>query len=327
VKLIEDITRRRRAEEQLREQNTRLEALIRSEREAHQALKHAEAQLVQAEKLTALGQLVAGLAHEINNPLAFVNNNVAVLRRDSALLRELLTLYRQGDEALADSAPDLLARIRALSDRIDLDYTLNSLERLTTRSSEGLRRIREIVGDLRDFARLDESEVSEVDLNDGIRSTVNIISGRARDRGIDLVLDLALLPRVACSPGKINQVVLNLLSNAIDASPESGTVTVRTRVVPAGVEIHILDDGPGIDPAIRDRIFDPFFTTKPVGQGTGLGLSLSYGIVHDHGGTIRVESPPGQGAHFTVHLPLTHPTPVPEPDERRERPRSVTRLD
>ena len=315
VGLVEDITRRRRAEEQLREQNHRLEELIRSEREAHRALKQAECQLVQAEKLTALGQMVAGLAHEINNPLAFVSNNVAVLRRDMGLLRELLTLYQEGDEALAASAPDLLARIRAHSDRIDLGYTLESLDRLTTRSGEGLRRIRKIVGNLRDFARLDESDLNEVDLNDGVRSTVNLVSGRARDRGIAMVLDLSPLPRLSCSPGKINQVVLNLLSNAIDACPEGGTVTVRTFAVSEGVEIHIIDTGTGIDPSIRDRIFDPFFTTKPVGQGTGLGLSLSYGIIHDHGGTIRVESAPGQGAHFTVRLPLTHPDPTPEPGE------------
>jgi two-component system NtrC family sensor kinase len=322
VGLIEDITRRRRAEEQLRQQNAQFADLIRSERQAHEALKQAECQLVQAEKLTALGQLVAGVAHEINNPLAFVVNNIAVLKRDAAALRALLHLYQQGDEALAASAPDLLAQIRTLSERIDLGYTLESLERLTSRSSEGLKRIRQIVGDLRDFARLDESEMNEIDVNDGIRATVNLISGRAKAQGVDLVLDLAHLPRVSCAPGKINQVVLNLLANAVDATPQEGTVTVRTRPRPdavgGGVEIHIIDTGRGIEPTIRDRIFDPFFTTKPVGQGTGLGLALSYGIVRDHGGTIRVESTPGLGAHFTVLLPLSSHSPVtPELDELR----------
>ena len=318
VGLIEDITRRRKAEERLREQNSRLEVLIESERQAHQALKQAESQLVQAEKLTALGQLVAGVAHEINNPLAFVNNNIAVLRRDTALLRELMLLYQQGDGVLAVSAPELLEQIRTLSERMDVNYTLESLDRLTSRSSEGLRRIRQIVGDLRDFARLDETDVSEVDLNDGIRATVNIISGRAHDQGVDLILDLSPLPRFAGSPGKLNQVVLNLLANAIDASAGGGTVKIRTRTDQAGqgVAIDIIDNGRGIDPAIRDRIFDPFFTTKPVGQGSGLGLSISYGIVRDHGGTIRMESAPGQGAQFTVFLPLSGPAPAePEEDE------------
>lgn len=318
VGLIEDITRRRQAEERLREQNSRLEVLIESERQAHQALKQAESQLVQAERLTALGQLVAGVAHEINNPLAFVANNIAVLRRDTALLHELMLLYQQGDAVLAASAPELLEQIRVLGERIDVNYTLESLDRLTSRSIEGLRRIRQIVGDLRDFARLDENDVSAVDLNDGIRATVNIISGRAHDQGVDLVLDLSPLPRFAGSPGKLNQVVLNLLANAIDAAAGGGVVKIRTRTDQAGegVAIDIIDNGRGIDPAIRDRIFDPFFTTKPVGQGTGLGLSISYGIVRDHGGTIGVESSLGQGAHFTVFLPLSGPGPAePEEDE------------
>jgi PAS domain S-box-containing protein len=316
VSLIEDITRRRQAEERLRQQNSRLELLIASERQAHQALKQAESQLVQAEKLTALGQLVAGVAHEINNPLAFVNNNIAVLRRDTALLRELMLLYQKGDGVLAASAAELHNEIRTLSERIDVNYTLEGLDRLTSRSIEGLKRIRQIVGDLRDFARLDENDVSEVDLNDGIRTTVNIISGRAHDQGVELVLDLSPLPRFAGSPGKLNQVVLNLLANAIDASAGGGIVKIRTRTDRAGegVAIDIIDNGRGIDPAIRDRIFDPFFTTKPVGQGIGLGLSISYGIVRDHGGTIRMESAPGQGSHFTVFLPVSGPAP-PEREE------------
>ena len=145
---------------------------------------------------------------------------------------------------------------------------------------------------------------------------VNIVSGRAHDQGVDLVLDLSPLPRFAGSPGKLNQVVLNLLANAIDASAGGGTVKIRTRTDLAGqgVAIDIIDNGRGIDPAIRDRIFDPFFTTKPVGQGIGLGLSISYGIVRDHGGTIRMESALGQGTHFTVFLPLSGPAP-PEREE------------
>ena len=138
---------------------------------------------------------------------------------------------------------------------------------------------------------------------------MNIVSGRAHDQGVDLVLDLTPLPRLAGSPGKLNQVVLNLLANAIDASSGGGTVKIRTRTDLAGegVAIDIIDNGRGIDPAIRDRIFDPFFTTKPIGQGIGLGLSISYGIVRDHGGTIRMESALGRGSHFTVFLPPERP--------------------
>src|SRR5205823_3776933 len=134
--------------------------------------------------------------------------------------------------------------------------------------------------------------------------TVNLIRGRARTLDVALETDLAPLPKVVCYPGKVNQVVLNLLSNAIDACPPGGRVTVRTHPAPGGVEVHVLDTGHGIDPKVRAKIFDPFFTTKPIGQGTGLGLSISYGIVQDHGGDIRVDSEPGKGTKFTIRLPV-----------------------
>lgn len=143
-----------------------------------------------------------------------------------------------------------------------------------------------------------------MDLNESIHATANIVRVRADDRGVGLELHLEPLPPVECYPGKINQVVMNLLLNAIDACQSGGLVTVRSRPVPGGVEIDIVDTGHGIEPSIRDRIFDPFFTTKPIGQGTGLGLSISYGIVKAHGGRIDVESTPGRGSRFTVRLPL-----------------------
>jgi signal transduction histidine kinase len=253
--------------------------------------------------LARLGQLAAGVAHEINNPLAFVSNNAAVVQRDLDALRRLLCLYQQAEPALAAQAPAALQEIRDFAEEIDLEYTLKNLDALLGRSREGLKRIGQIVKDLRDFARLDESDHDEVDLNAGIESAVSITRAAAEKRQVELVLELAPLPRLACQPTKINQVVFNLLSNAVDACPGGGRVTVRTRAVPGAVEIHVIDTGHGIDPAVRDKIFDPFFTTKPLGKGTGLGLSISHGIVQDHGGTIDVQSQPGQGAHFTVRLP------------------------
>jgi signal transduction histidine kinase len=272
-------------------------------RRAHETLKQTQSQLVQAEKLSSLGQLVAGVAHEINNPLSFVSNNIVVLQRDLRGLRELIQLYRQAETTLAGHNPELLASIRTKAEQFDLAYTLENLERVMTRSREGLRRIQHIVKDLKDFARLDESERQEADVNAGIQSTVNIVEGHASQQKVVLTQELEPLPPITCYPAKLNQVVLNLLANAIDACPPGGKVTVRSRATPREAEIEVADTGCGIDPSICDRIFDPFFTTKPLGKGTGLGLSISYGIVRAHGGSIAVESTPGQGTCFTVRLP------------------------
>jgi signal transduction histidine kinase len=250
--------------------------------------------------LARLGQLAAGVAHEINNPLAFVTNNTAVFERDVAALRRLLDLYRAAENMLA---PQALEEIRAFADEIDLPYTLRNLDDLLVRSREGLKRIQHIVQGLRDFARLDESELDEADLNSGVEATASVTRGLAEKRGVSLAVELAPLPRLACRPARLNQVVFNLIANAIDACAHGGKVLVRTAVTADALEIHVTDNGCGIDAAIRERIFDPFFTTKPLGRGVGLGLSISHGIVKDHGGTIEVQSQPGRGSHFTVRLP------------------------
>jgi signal transduction histidine kinase len=279
---------------------------------AHDELRTAQGRLVQSEKLAALGQLVAGVAHEINNPLAFVLNNVAVLQRDLKSLEQLIRLYQRGDGVLERQLPEVMGEIRELCDHIDLAYTMTEIAELPVRTREGLARIQQIVRDLRDFAR--QNAIGDIqpgaDLNSGIESTLNIARGTARKHKVELVSDLEPLPGVTCSPGKINQVVLNLVTNAVQAcdAAAGGRVTVRTRHIQDGVQIQVADDGSGIPPEIRGRIFDPFFTTKPQGEGTGLGLSISHGIVSDHGGRLEVESEVGVGTTFTITLPLCPPS-------------------
>jgi signal transduction histidine kinase len=278
--------------------------------------------MVESEKLASVGQLAAGMAHEINNPLAFVINNLAVLQRDVRGVQQLIDLYARGNPTLKLHDPALSTDVAELCEQLDLNYLLPNLRELIVRSRDGLRRIQEIVRGLRDFARLDESDLHEVDLNEGIQSTVHMIEGRARDKGVKLELFLSpSLPRVACYPAKINQVVLNLVANAIDACPANADarVVVRSELKddstapqarPPEVSIEVSDTGVGIDPTVRGRLFEPFFTTKPPGQGTGLGLSISYGVVRDHGGAIDVETEAGRGSTFRVRLPLSPPRPA-----------------
>jgi two-component system NtrC family sensor kinase len=276
----------------------------------NRALREAQAALVQTEKLASLGQLAAGMAHEINNPIAYVANNLAVLRRDVPAVLELLDKYREGREQWRGVAPECVAEAEYLENDLDLPYLRDSLPRLFERSLDGLGRVRDIVKNLRDFARLDEADFKEADLNAALRSTLEIATHEIKKKTLDVRTHFADLPLVLCHPGKINQVFLNILMNAIQASQAGGVVAVHTRTdepTAGGVLIEVRDNGCGIKPEHLTHIFDPFFTTKPVGQGTGLGLSVSYGIVRDHGGSIEVESEVGRGTLFRIRLPLRPP--------------------
>jgi two-component system, NtrC family, sensor kinase len=287
----------------------KLLALMRSNEaltELNQRLVKAQEQLMQTEKLAAIGQLAAGVAHEINNPVGYVFSNFATLERYLADLLRILTAYETATDALTD--PVVRARLSALRQDIDLDFLKTDLPGLMNESREGLARVRKIVQDLKDFSRIDcQQEWLWVDLHQGLDSTLNIVNHEIKYKA-DLQRHYGQLPEVYCLPSELNQVFMNLLVNAAQAIGEQrGTLTVSTGTQGADeVWVEVADTGAGVAPEHLARIFEPFFTTKPVGQGTGLGLSLSYGIVRKHGGTLTVQSQPGD-TRFRVTLPVRLP--------------------
>jgi signal transduction histidine kinase len=259
--------------------NENLEARVE---ERTEELRQTQAQLLQSEKMKSLGQLVAGVAHELNNPIGFVHANLQ-------LLDEYVKKLMDGPDTEADA-----------------QRIAEAITKLLSRSREGTERVKKIVQDLRTFSRMDQAELQEVDLHEEIDRTLALMEPRLKNR-IVVERDYGTLPRVQCYAGQLNQVFLNLLINACDAIENKGTIRIKTRPTSGGVRLIFHDDGPGIPAAVQSRIFDPFFTTKPIGVGTGLGLSLSHGIIERHDGKISVSSLPGRGTTFTVDLPLQAP--------------------
>jgi signal transduction histidine kinase len=268
-----------KAFDQIARLNETLEARV-EERTAE--LRETQAQLTQAEKMKSLGQLVAGVAHELNNPIGFVHANLQLL---DEYVKKLMEAQRTG----AEKEP-----IR------------EAIERLLMRSREGTERVKKIVQDLRIFSRMDHAELQNADLNEEIERALTLMEPRFRNE-IEVEREFGELPRVRCYAGQLNQVILNLLMNACDALGEKGTIRIRTRRRGEGVRLEFSDDGPGIPPESLSRIFDPFYTTKPVGAGTGLGLSLSHSIIERHGGRLAVDSEVGVGTTFAIDLPVVAP--------------------
>jgi signal transduction histidine kinase len=303
---------------QLRQANETLEQRV-AERthdlsEALRRLKESEAMLIQSEKMSSLGQMVAGIAHEVNTPLAYVRASLdtvasrlpamSELAQETALLLELLGA-ESADEARLAAQFD---RVRGLLEAQRGAEALREIETQLKDGLYGIGQIAEIVANLKNFSRIDRSKVAEYDLHDGIESTLRIAQNHLRNK--ELRKNFAAdLPKVSCAPSQINQVFLNLISNAAQATPESGgVITVRTaRRDPQHVAVEVIDNGQGIPEDVLPKIFDPFFTTKPVGKGTGLGLSICYKIVESHGGRLEVQTKRGVGTRFTVLLPVAPP--------------------
>jgi PAS domain S-box-containing protein len=276
----------------LRAEQVRQEELIKKLAEAH-------TQLLQSEKMASIGQLAAGIAHEINNPVGFVSSNIGSLQRYTDDLLRLVSAYELVEAALPATA---LAAIANLKAEVDLAYLRDDVRQLIEESTEGLLRVRQIVQDLKNFSHASATEMELADIEAGLDSTLNVVWNELKYKA-EVVKEYGHIPAVRCIQSQLNQVFMNLLVNAAHAIDGRGRITLRTGAIADAVWVEIEDSGSGIKPEHLDRIFDPFFTTKPVGQGTGLGLSLSYQIVQKHGGQIEVRSELGKGSVFRVVVP------------------------
>jgi len=288
-----EIMERKKIEDELKFKNVQLNNLLEN-------LKKTQAQLVDSEKMASLGQLTAGVAHEINNPINFVSGNVAPLKRDIDDILKVLNEY----EAIIreNNLTDKFKDVESVKKEIDYLFLIEEINSLIVGIEEGAHRTTEIVKGLRNFSRLDENEFKSADIHEGIDSALLILRNKLR-KNIEVIKDYGDLPRIQCFPGQLNQVFMNILNNAIQAIKGEGKIWIKTIKDDSNIKISIRDSGRGIEPDVQKRIFEPFYTTKGVGKGTGLGLSISYGIIEKHNGKITVKSEPGKGSEFIITLP------------------------
>jgi len=291
---IHDSTERKKAAEELTRKNLRLN-------EALAALKRSQAKVLHQEKMASIGQLAAGVAHEINNPIGFINSNLSTLGKYLSRLSGFLAV--QSECIAAGAPPEQVESVHQEQARLKIDYIVKDLEDLIRESLEGAERVRSIVADLKSFSRVDESEYKQADLNECLRSTINIVWNEIKYKAT-LKKEFGEIPRTRCYPQQMNQVFMNLLVNAAHAIEQQGSITVRSWEEDGYVCVSVADTGQGIPEANLNRIFEPFFTTKEVGKGTGLGLSITYDIVKKHHGEITVRSEPGKWTEFTVRIPV-----------------------
>jgi signal transduction histidine kinase len=262
-------------------------------------------QLQQSEKMASIGQLAAGVAHEINNPIGFVFSNLGTFEKYAQGSFDMLDLYQEAETAIPDV--ELRTQLKVAREKLDVPFLKEDLHALIVESKDGLARVKKIVQNLKDFSHVDSSDdwlYSK--LHSGIDSTLCVVNSEIMNKA-DVIKEYGELPDVECLPSQLNQVFMNILVNAAQAIDERGTITIRTGQRGNEVWVDILDNGKGIEPENIAKIFDPFFTTRPIGKGTGLGLSLSYGIVQKHHGRIEVKSVVGKGTIFRVWLPIKQP--------------------
>jgi len=290
---VRDITARKQAEQTLKQQHSELQ-------QANKNLNETQAQLLQSEKMASIGQLAAGVAHEINNPVGYVSSNITALKTYTAELLQLLDSYQALETELPQS--DAKQALLALKDRLELEFLRQDMDDIISESLEGVSRVKQIVQDLKDFSHINEATWQLSNLHKGLDSTLNIVHSELKYKA-EIVKEYAELPPIHCLPSQLNQVFMNLFVNAGHAIDTEGKIYIRTGLDDNQVWVEVEDNGCGIAPEHIKRIFDPFFTTKDVGKGTGLGLSLTYGIIEKHNGRIEVDSETGRGTRFRIWLP------------------------
>jgi two-component system, NtrC family, sensor kinase len=294
--VIRDITERQKSEEQLLKSNHEL-------KEAYSKLELTQTQLLQSDKMASIGQLAAGVAHEINNPVGYISSNLGSLRQYIQDVLRLLDVYAATETTITDATAR--AKVEIIKKEIDIAFLRVDIDQLLNESAEGIHRVKKIVQDLKDFSHVDEAEWQWTNLQHGLDSTLNIVWNELKYKA-EVVKEYGDIPDIECLASQLNQVFMNLLINAAHAIENRGTITLRTGTLDNGVIVEITDTGKGMSREIQKRIFEPFFTTKPVGKGTGLGLSLAYGIVQKHHGRIEVLSKVGHGTTFKIFLPIQH---------------------
>lgn len=301
-KMVEDLAKARK---ELSEANLNLASSNDALNATLENLKAAHEQLVQSEKMASLGQLTAGIAHEINNPINFVSANIQPLKDDIADVLSIVALYEK--VAIKKGIENEFSEVEEFKKKTQIDQTLKEIDNLLKGIEEGAMRTSEIVKGLRNFSRLDQKVLLKANMNESLGSTLTLLHSSYKNR-IEVEKQFGDIPEIDCYPGQVNQVFMNILSNAIQAIPEKGTIIIKTWQENEDVRISIKDNGSGMPEKVRKKIFDPFFTTKDVGKGTGLGLSISYGIIQKHNGEIEVFSTPGEGTEFIIRMPISHQT-------------------
>lgn len=290
----------RRANKRLAEKNEAIEKSRLELSHTLDQLKSTQGKLVQSEKMASLGQLTAGIAHEINNPINFISGGISALKRNMDDIKEVLEKF---GEITPENVQEVLEEVKELKEEIEYEDILTEVDDLSTSISQGATQTASIVKGLRTFSRLDEGDLKYADLHENIDSTLVMLRSQYKDR-VEIKRSYGEVPQVQCYSGKLNQVFMNLLVNAIHAIPETGWIEIETQQIGEYVQIKIQDSGKGMPEEVRKKIFDPFFTTKDVGEGTGLGLAITLGIIQDHKADIQVESEVGKGTTFTLKLPI-----------------------